>query len=169
MAPDLDSAGVYYISREAFEARTPRESSVMIEIRPATPADEAGCLEMIEILTEGGRTAGWSSAFAALLDGSRGEVLVAEEGGALLGVATVSYNLAIRYSGEYAQLEELIVDPSARGKNVGGLLVAQTVERARSRGCAEFGLYLIERTERNRPFYEKYGFQVVGSEMRQTL
>ena len=81
----------------------------------------------------------------------------------------MSYNLAIRYGGEYAQLEELIVDPAARGKNVGGLLIQATIERARARGCAEYGLYLVERTEHNRPFYEKYGFVRVGSEMRQRL
>jgi GNAT superfamily N-acetyltransferase len=140
-----------------------------VVIRVATKEDEARCLELIESLTEEPQTDAWSTIYHALLDGSRGEVIVAEEDGALLGTATVSYNLAIRYSGEYAQLEELIVDPSARGKNVGGLLVETTVTRARERGCPEFGLYLVERTERNRPFYQKYGFEVVGTEMRQRL
>jgi len=138
-------------------------------IRPAEDGDETTCLEMIEALTGSARTDEWSATFKALLDGSRGEVLVADEAGALLGVATVSYNLAIRYAGEYAQLEELIVAPAARGKNVGGLLVGAAVERARTRGCAEFGLYLMESTERNRSFYEKYGFEHIGSEMRQQL
>jgi GNAT superfamily N-acetyltransferase len=140
-----------------------------VEIRAAGPPDRSRCLEMIAALT--GRTPDdrWSATFAALLDGTRGEALVADEGGALLGVATVSYNLAVRYAGEYAQLEELYVDPAARGKNVGGLLVQAAVERARTRGCAEFGLYLVETTEHNRPFYEKYGFEAVGTEMRQRL
>jgi GNAT superfamily N-acetyltransferase len=140
-----------------------------IEIHAAAEADEAACLEMIEALTAGTRDSGWSATFRALLGGSRGEVLVADEAGTLLGVATVSYNLAIRFAGEYAQLEELIVAPSARGKNVGGLLVEAAVDRARTRGCAEFGLYLLEATERNGPFYEKYGFRHVGSQMRQRL
>lgn len=107
--------------------------------------------------------------FENLIDGSRGEVLVAEEAGAILGMASVSYNLAMRYGGEYCQLEELIVDPAARGKNVGGLLVQTTVERAKARGCSDYGLYLVKSTEHNRPFYEKYGFKFVGSEMRQRL
>jgi len=140
-----------------------------VDIRVAAGTDEARCLELIETLTGETRAAGWSATFEALLGGERGEVLVADEGGTLLGVATTSYNLAIRYAGEYAQLEELIVDPAARGKNVGGLLVGAAVERARTRGCAEFGLYLLETTEHNRPFYEKYGFEYVGSEMRQRL
>jgi GNAT superfamily N-acetyltransferase len=140
-----------------------------VDIRIATRTDEARCLQMTEILTGETRAPGWSAAFGALLGRDRGEVLVAEEDGTLLGVATVSYNLAIRYGGEYAQLEELIVDPAARGKNVGGLLMENAVERARARGCAEFGLYLLEATEHNRPFYEKFGFRHVGSELRQRL
>jgi GNAT superfamily N-acetyltransferase len=107
--------------------------------------------------------------FGRLLDAERGEVLVAEEDGVVLGMASVSYNLAMRYGGEYCQLEELIVDPSARGRNVGALLVATTVERARSRGCSEYGLYLVQSTEHNLPFYENFGFRKVGSELRQSL
>ena len=142
---------------------------MVIEIRVGEGRDEPRCLELIETLTGETRGAGWSTTFQALLDRTRGEVLVADENGSLLGVATVSYNLAIRYAGEYAQLEELIVDPEARGRNVGGLLVETAVERARTRGCAEFGLYLLEATEHNRRFYEKYGFEYIGSEMRQQL
>ena len=99
----------------------------------------------------------------------RGEVHIAEEDGVVLGLAAVSYNLAMRYGGDYCQLEELIVDPAARGKNAGGLLVQATVDRARERDCAEYGLYLVESTEHNLPFYEKYGFEKVGSELRQSL
>ncbi len=107
--------------------------------------------------------------FDSLLGNERGEILVAEEDDHILGMAAVSYNLAMRYGGEYCQLEELIVDPEGRGKNIGGQLVETTVERARQRGCAEYGLYLVERTAQNQPFYEKYGFVKVGSEMRQAL
>jgi GNAT superfamily N-acetyltransferase len=137
--------------------------------RPARAADEDRCLALIESLTSAAAAPGWRRTYRELLGGARGAILVAEEADAILGVATASYNLAIRYAGEYAQLEELIVDPAARGKNAGGLLVQAVVDAARARGCGEIGLYLIESTERNRPFYEKYGFRVVGSEMRQTL
>ncbi len=74
------------------------------------------------------------------LDGERGEILMAEEDGIILGMASVSYNLATRYGGEYCRLEELVLDPSARGRNVGAPLLTRTVDRARARGCAEYGL-----------------------------
>ena len=52
---------------------------------------------------------------------------------------------------------------------VGARLVEATIEQARARGCAEIGAYLVAATEHNRPFYEKFGFQSVGTEMRQVL
>lgn len=127
------------------------------------------CLRFISTLTGLPIAAGWESAYDALVEGGRGEVLVAAEADQILGVVTVSDNLAIRYAGEYCQLEELIVDPAARGKNVGGMLVEAAISAAQRRGCAEMGLYLLDRTEGNRPFYEKYGFSHVGREMRRPL
>lgn len=143
-----------------------------VKIRNAINNDKERCLDLLATLTA--TTSGQSrrpngEGFDQLLDETRGQIVIAEEAGEILGLATVSYNIALRYQGEYCQLEELIVDPEARGKNVGGLLVQQTVDNARSRGCGEYGLYLMESTEHNRPFYEKYGFIKVGSEMRQKL
>ena len=146
-----------------------------IIIRSAVIEDKARCYDLLETLrgTTGEAAAGQKlpvgNTFDQLLLKQRGEIIVADEAGELLGMATVSYNLALRYSGEYCQLEELIVAPAARGKNIGGLLVQRTVENARARGCGEFGLYLVESTEHNRPFYEKYGFVAVGTEMRQAF
>tara|TARA_B100000131_G_C17703840_1_gene445835 strand:+ start:306 stop:455 length:150 start_codon:yes stop_codon:yes gene_type:complete len=48
-------------------------------------------------------------------------------------------------------------------------LVSAAVEQAREAGCNDFGLYLMPQTEHNRPFYEKYGFAALGTEMRQLL
>ena len=90
----------------------------------------------------------WAAVFRTLLDGERGLVLVADEAGALLGSAAVSFNLALRYGGIYCQLEELIVDPKR---------------------TAEFGLYLIQSSTHNHPFHEKYGLKTVGGEMRMPL
>jgi len=138
-------------------------------VRRAAAQDKGKCLALISTLTGKEPQKGWEKTFNELLNGIRGEILVAEEAGIILGTVTISYNLAIRYSGEYCQLEELIVDSKARGKNAGGLLVQTAIDRAKKQGCEEMGLYLIESTEGNRPFYERYGFEYVGSEMRQSL
>lgn len=136
-----------------------------VVVRNAVMGDKQRCLDLLVILNGQARLSG--EGFTALLSLERGQIIVAQEGDEILGMASVSYNLAMRYEGEYCQLEELVVDSSARGKNVGGLLMQQVVDNARKRGCREGGLYLLERTEHNKPFYEKYGFEVVGTEMRQ--
>ncbi|MGI9597132.1 MAG: GNAT family N-acetyltransferase [Acidimicrobiales bacterium] len=140
-----------------------------IRTRPATLDDQARCFELIEVLTGQAPAQGWGDVFASIVAGDRGAVVVAENDDAILGCATVSYNLAVRYGGEYCELEELIVDESARGLNLGRILVQRTIDDARARGCAEMGLYLVPTTEGNRGFYQKLGFEVLGTEMRQTF
>ena len=110
-----------------------------------------------------------SKTFEHLISNERGSLVIAEENGKVLGMASISFNLALRYNGEYCQLEELVVDSEARGKNIGGLLIEETIRLAKARGCKEFGLYILESTKHNRGFYEKYGFIKVGQEMRQAL
>ena len=140
-----------------------------VDIRLARAEDEARCLELLSLLQGRPSQADWAPVFRELLTRERGQVLVVDEDGVLLGSASVTFNLAMRYGGEYCQLEELIVAPEARGRNLGGLLLEATIAEARARGCAEYGLYLVEHTTHNRPFYEKYGLRTVGDEMRMTL
>ena len=139
-----------------------------MRIRPAAPEDKMRCLDLLNTLG-GSATDQTATVFGDLLSKARGEVLVAEHEGEVIGMITVSYNLAMRYDGEYCQVEELIVDPAARGLKAGGALVQASVDAAKARGCAEAGLYLVPASEHNQPFYEKYGFELVGSEMRQRL
>jgi len=144
-----------------------------VQIRLATSEDYSECVRLLGVL--GASTGDGEPAiinreiFSKMLDGERGAILIAEEGGQVLGMSSISFNIALRYKESYCQLEELVVDPTARGKNVGGLLVEAAVQKARQTGCNDFGLYLMKTTEHNQPFYEKYGFMKVGSEMRQTL
>ena len=143
-----------------------------IRIRSAEATDQAPCLDLLTALsaaTGGDMSDRAEQIFSAFLDGARGQLLVADEDGHLLGMASCSYNIALRYGGEYCQLEELVVSPAARGKNIGAQLMEAAVAAAQRRGCAEFGLYLVASTEHNRAFYEKFGFTAVGTEMRRAL
>ncbi len=141
-----------------------------IHIRHATDEDRELCVGFIGTLNGGPILPSWHNTFDTLLDDTRGRIYVAEDDElGILGIASVSFNLAIRYGGEYCQLEELYVDPKARGKNCGGLLLQAVIEGARIRGCAEVGLYITHRHSKNRPFYEKFNFEDVGVEVRQKL
>ena len=143
-----------------------------INIRLAKTEDEHQCSELLDVLAEATSDPNNifdSNTFNKVISNERGSLVIAEEEGKILGMASISFNLALRYNGEYCQLEELVVHQEARGKNVGGLLIEETLRLARNRGCNEFGLYLLESTKHNQSFYEKYGFLVIGEEMRQSL
>ena len=141
-------------------------------LRLAKLEDQLKCSELLNVLakaTDDSHEIFDTETFKDLISNERGSLVIAEESGKILGMASISFNLALRYNGEYCQLEELIVDQNARGKNVGGLLIEETIRLAKRRGCKEFGLYLLESTKNNQPFYEKYGFVKIGEEMRQSL
>ena len=143
-----------------------------LTIRPAEARDQGRCLELLNLLmgvSDSKHETFDAKTFSELISNTRGSLVVVEERSDLLGMASISFNLALRYNGEYCQLEELVVDPRARGKNVGGLLLEESIRMAKARGCKEFGLYLLESTKHKEPFYAKYGFVNLGAEMRQTL
>ena len=143
-----------------------------VNVRLGKSEDQIRCSELLDVLTEATTEQNKifdSDTFSKLISNERGCLVIAEENGIILGMASISFNLALRYNGEYCQLEELVVDQDARGKNVGGLLIEETLRLAKKRGCKEFGLYLLESTKHNQPFYEKYGFVIIGEEMRQSL
>ncbi|MFT4713780.1 MAG: GNAT superfamily N-acetyltransferase [Candidatus Azotimanducaceae bacterium] len=142
------------ILRDVDESDVIRCAQLLAELQSATGSKKSPAIE---------------EAFRALLTKKRGQVVVAEKENLILGMVSVSYNVAMRYGGEYCQLEELIVTPAARGLKLGGLLVQKVIDNAIARGCREIGLYLVATTEHNRSFYEKYGFESVGIEMRQRL
>ena len=143
-----------------------------VNIRLAKPEDQQQCSELLDVLAEATSDSNKifdTNTFSEVISNERGSLVIAEEEGKILGMASISFNLALRYNGEYCQLEELVVHQEARGKNAGGLLIIETIRLAKDRGCKEFGLYLLESTKHNQSFYEKYGFIKIGCEMRQSL
>jgi GNAT superfamily N-acetyltransferase len=139
-------------------------------VRLATLADESVVFELLPALMEGELVAGIPienstaarAVYRDLVAGTRGNALVFEIDGEVLGVITVSYVLAIRYGGEYARVEELIVSDKARGTGVGIALLKAVIEQAQRRGCSNITLYAREHT---RAFYEKAGFRYIGPEL----
>jgi GNAT superfamily N-acetyltransferase len=139
-------------------------------VRPGTLADESAVFALLPALMEGEPVTGppieQSSAARAiyreLVTSPRGSVIVFEVDGEVLGVITSSYVSAIRYGGDYARLEELIVDDKARGTGAGIALLKAAIAEARRRGCSLVTLYSRKHT---RAFYEKAGFRCAGPEL----
>ena len=143
-----------------------------VNVRLGKLEDQIRCSELLDVLIEATSEQNEifdSDTFSELISNERGSLVIAEENGIILGMASVSFNLALRYNGEYCQLEELVVDQDARGKNIGGLLIEEALRLAKNRGCKEAGLYVLDSTKHNQTFYEKYGFVKIGEEMRQSL
>jgi ribosomal protein S18 acetylase RimI-like enzyme len=139
-------------------------------VRFGTRADESRVFTLLTALMEGELVAGSPieqsstarATFRDLLTSDRGSVIVFEVDGEVLGVVTCSYVTAIRYGGNYARMEELVVDERARGTGAGIMLVKAAIAEARRRGCELITLYAREHT---RAFYEKAGFRYIGPEL----
>jgi GNAT superfamily N-acetyltransferase len=139
-------------------------------VRPGTLADESAVFALLPALMEGEPVAGppieqsgaARAVYRDLVTSTHGSVIVFEVDGEVLGVITSSYVSAIRYGGDYARLEELIVDDKARGTGAGMALLKAAIAEARRRGCHLVTLYSREHT---RAFYEKAGFRYAGPEL----
>lgn len=107
------------------------------------------------------RAAGWwtdepgqREALPALVAGSF-VFLVAREGGSLVGMARV---LSDGVSDGYIQ--DVVVTPSHRSRGIGEALIRRLVERCREAGLGWVALVAEPGT---RPFYEKLGFDLLGT------
>mgnify|MGYP003330030646 FL=1 len=104
-----------------------------VNIRLAKSEDQQQCSELLDVLaksTSDSNNIFDSNTFNKVISNERGSLVIAVESGKILGMASISFNLALRYNGEYCQLEELVVHQEARGKNVGGLLIEETLRLA---------------------------------------
>ena len=110
---------------------------MIVTVRLAILEDQQRCSVLLDVLakaTADPHEIFYSGTVEHLISNERGSLIVAEENAKVLGMASISFNLALRYNGEYCQLEELVVDSEARGKNIGGLLIEETINLAKARG-----------------------------------
>ncbi|MBW1812791.1 MAG: GNAT family N-acetyltransferase [Deltaproteobacteria bacterium] len=70
---------------------------------------------------------------------------------------------AIRCGGKYSCIEEFIVDEKGRGKGIGGQLIKNAIEEARSRGCYE--LQVNRPSESGYPVYMSHGWKDLGKHL----
>ncbi len=95
--------------------------------------------------------------YASLLKEQSHLLLVAEEKGDILGLASLWFRKSLFHTGTCCLLDELIVRKDARGKDVGQALVAETVLQARRRKAGEVEVTTFEKKQRPRHSTRSWG------------
>jgi GNAT superfamily N-acetyltransferase len=139
-------------------------------VRRALPADLPTVVRLFSIPDEGIRKKDdpptyqpldprYAEALAAIAHDPNNALLVAELEGRVVGAFqfTVIQHVAYR-GGRVAQVENVIVDPAARGRGVGEAMMRWAIDEARRRGCFRVQLTTNKVRKRAHRFYERLGF-----------
>ena len=100
--------------------------------------------------------------YEALLGSGRGHLLLAEDGGRVLGYAMVSATggqTTLATGDRMAELETLSVADGERGQGVGRALMDAAYTVMRELGIAEVMLYVLDGNDGAVRFYERLGLQ----------
>ncbi len=149
------------------------------QIRIAERKDaEAVAAAVRELLVELGATAPQEGALVGaartlLETPAAGAVVVAEAGGALVGVLAASWQLALHVPGSYALIQDLWVHPAWRSRMIGRELIAALAELARAKDMARIEVGLPRERfpgfASTEAFYLGNGFEHLGPRMRMAL
>ena len=162
----------------------------MIEFRVATRADVPAIVAMLEddeitrtrmdendaagrgridVVSEDADAALWR-AFEAIDADPRNELIVADEGGAVIGTCQLTFTPSLSRGGaERMTIEAVRVRRDRRGTGVGRAMMAWALDRARERGCRLAQLTTDRRRADAHRFYESLGFLPSHLGMKRTL
>jgi ribosomal protein S18 acetylase RimI-like enzyme len=136
-------------------------------MRPATRAD---LVEIVRLLADdelgSGRErlaeplpAGYEQAFATIETDPNNELIVAEQGGVVVGTMQLTVIPSLSFQGSRRlQIESVRVDGRYRNQGIGRLMMEWAIERAREKNCRLVQLTTHKsRTDAHR-FYARLGF-----------
>lgn len=139
-------------------------------IRPARPADLDGLLRLYEQLSPGTGApprALAQAALDALLAAPHLHLLVAELDGELAGTVTLVVTPGLTHLARpWAQLENMVVGESVRGRGLGGLLLQACDAIAREAGCYKIQLQSADHRTAAHAFYEGHGYRATSKGYR---
>src|ERR671918_1296082 len=134
-------------------------------IRPARPGDEDDILRLIRALAEYERE---PDAVEATAEGLRAHLFtdvprvfahVAEQDGRIVGIAVWFLNFSTWTGRHGIYLEDLFVDPDARGGGVARELMRALAAEAAERGCARIDWAVLDWNETAKGFYRSLDAQ----------
>lgn len=139
----------------------------MTVIRFAEPADVGTILHFVRELAEYERELDKVVATEALLHQAlfstppAAEALIAEAGGAPVGLALFFHNFSTWTGWRGLYLEDLYVTPEARGTGVGKALLKRLAQIAVERGCSRFEWAVLDWNTPAQEFYKAMGANIM--------
>jgi len=91
-------------------------------------------------------------------DPQTGHILVARRDGAVIGMVNLLYTISTALGERVALLEDMVVQPDARGGGTGSALLTQAIRFARLQGCKRITLLTDLNNEAGQRFYQRHGF-----------
>jgi ribosomal protein S18 acetylase RimI-like enzyme len=140
-------------------AHRSRTTAPPLTVRDAIDDDEPDLVALARDGFESSLAFDWQANAKALLQGARGGrvvVLVATRGARRVGYVNLRPWL------EGGWIDQVVVDGAARRAGVGGALLREAVERARSRGMRFVAAMVSARDERALSFWRASGWKRVG-------
>jgi len=136
-----------------------------IRIRATQPADSAQIAELSGQLGYPASAVAIASRLARLLAHPDHHcVFVAVDGEpTLLGWIHAGFSDLLEYD-QRGEIFGLVVHESARGRGVGGALVAAAEQWVLEHGCAEIGVHSNVVRKESHPFYERVGYERIKSQ-----
>lgn len=89
-------------------------------------------------------------------------IYIAEDGDKLVGFASFSIRLVVRYPKPIAELDELYVVPAFRRKGVAKILMHKVLSKAKELNCYRLFIESNYKHEAAHKFYENIGFTNYG-------
>ena len=134
----------------------------MTALRNAELRDFAAVRRLIGQLGYAPEEAEFRRRFDAVLAAAGHRVIVAEEGGTVVGILHVFERPALDKGCE-AVVQALVVDDAARGRGIGEVLMREAEAWAAGRGLAATSLYTRTDRDRAHAFYERIGYRLKGT------
>jgi GNAT superfamily N-acetyltransferase len=103
-----------------------------------------------------------NDSFKKVITNKNNFIFVAEDNSKLIGFATFSVRLVVRYPKPIAELDELFVDENYRRAGVGKMLMNMILDKAKELGC--YRLFIESHYDHKgaHKFYESLGFTNYG-------
>ncbi|MDR3287936.1 MAG: GNAT family N-acetyltransferase [Peptococcaceae bacterium] len=104
----------------------------------------------------------YKETFNLILNDKRKQYYVAKDGDNVVGVVGVALHQSLVEAGNFANIDELVVDETHRRQGIGQRLLAACAAFAKERGCQNITLTSGNARIGAHTFYEKNGFEKVG-------